>query len=129
MKCAICGVDVNQNKLGCAAASRYDVKIARPDHWKEMCSRFGIHPVVNFDCELCKGEGTIVRRVSRQIGYTFGVDEDLSSLEEELVECPLCLDQESNKNCDNCGKNGSCEFDGLGIVGPCRHWEGNCERF
>lgn len=90
MKCAICGVDVNYHKLGCAAASWYDVRIARPDYWKEMCSRFGIHPIVNFDCKLCNGEGTVVRCVSRQIGYTFGVDEDLNSLEEELVECPLC---------------------------------------
>jgi len=41
-------------------------------------------------CDVCGGEGSLVRRSARQVGYTFGPDESLDSLEEVIVPCPCC---------------------------------------
>lgn len=42
------------------------------------------------NCLLCCGEGWVIERKARQIGYTFGLNEPLDGLEEKIIPCPLC---------------------------------------
>ena len=41
-------------------------------------------------CDICKGQGSVIRCAARQIGYTFGPEENADSLEEHLEPCSQC---------------------------------------
>jgi len=46
-------------------------------------------------CPLCKGNKEIIERKARQMGYTFAPNENLDSLEESVISCPLCQGKEN----------------------------------
>jgi len=45
-------------------------------------------------CGMCKGFKEIATSTARQMGYTYGFEEDINSLEENIIQCPECQGKE-----------------------------------
>jgi len=79
IKCRGCGCDLAVTDL-CDVCEAESIDAASMDYGGAEA------------CDICKGQGDVIRRTARQIGYTFGPEESADSLEERFESCPQCHD-------------------------------------